>query len=105
MGGVSAQGKAFGFLEGGRGFIAASLGALGVVLFTLVLPNEIETISILKRKEAFQFVIFSAAGFCVSISLLLFFFFKDSEIKETVPKKRMGSLEDIQTALRLPSVH
>lgn len=104
-GGVSAQGKAFGFLEGGRGFIAASLGTLGVVLFARILPNEIETISIFNRKEAFQFVIFSAAVFCVSIALLLFFFFKDSEIKETIPKKRMGSLEDIQTALRLSSVH
>ena len=38
--GVSAQGKAFGFLEGGRGFIAASLGALGVVLFTLDSPQR-----------------------------------------------------------------
>ena len=35
-GGTSKQGKAFGFLEGGRGFVAASIGAIGVYIFSMI---------------------------------------------------------------------
>ena len=34
-GGSDNQGKAFGFLEGGRGFVAASMGAIGVFVFSI----------------------------------------------------------------------
>ena len=45
-GGQAHQGKAFGFLEGGRGFFAASLGTLGVLIFAWVIPSEIGIISL-----------------------------------------------------------
>ena len=32
-GGIDSQGKAFGFLDGGRGLVAALFGTLGVVIF------------------------------------------------------------------------
>ena len=32
-GGTTKQGSAFGFLEGGRGFVAATIGAIGVYIF------------------------------------------------------------------------
>jgi MFS family permease len=51
-GGQAHQGKAFGFLEGGRGFFAASLGTLGVLIFAWVIPSEIGTISLDERQEA-----------------------------------------------------
>ena len=35
-GGLSSQGKAFGFLEGGRGAVAASIGALGIFIFARI---------------------------------------------------------------------
>ena len=49
-GGQAHQGKAFGFLEGGRGFFAASLGTLGVLIFAWVIPSEIGTISLDERQ-------------------------------------------------------
>ena len=40
-GGQAHQGKAFGFLEGGRGFFAASIGTLSVVIFTWAFPLKL----------------------------------------------------------------
>ena len=36
-GGSLSQGKAFGFLDGGRGLVAASISSLGVFIFSFIL--------------------------------------------------------------------
>ena len=40
-GGSLQQGRAFGLLEGGRGIVAATIGALGVLLFSNLLPVDV----------------------------------------------------------------
>ncbi|MDG1014359.1 MAG: MFS transporter, partial [Flavobacteriaceae bacterium] len=45
-GGSKNQGEAFGFLDGGRGLVAASMGTLGVVIFSMFLTNDIELASL-----------------------------------------------------------
>ena len=39
-GGSLSQGKAFGFLDGGRGLVAASISSLGVFIFSFILSQE-----------------------------------------------------------------
>ena len=56
-GGTDNQGQAFGFLDGGRGLVAASMGSLGVLIFSMFLTNDIELSSLIDRKEAFRYVI------------------------------------------------
>ena len=46
-GGAKNQGQAFGFLDGGRGLVAASMGSLGVLIFSFFLTNDIESASLI----------------------------------------------------------
>lgn len=56
-GGDDAQGKAFGILEGGRGLVAAGIGAVGVWLLGSLMPDNADLASDAQRRHAFQMVI------------------------------------------------
>ena len=56
-GGADAQGRAFGILEGGRGLVAASLASVGVALFAVYMPENIDAVSPEARRAAFRYVI------------------------------------------------
>lgn len=57
-GGTFAQGRAFGFLDGGRGLVAAGAASFAVLIFSMLLPTEIEAATELQRKYALQSVIY-----------------------------------------------
>ncbi|NNE36865.1 MAG: MFS transporter [Gammaproteobacteria bacterium] len=57
-GGVLSQGKAFGLLDGGRGFVAAIFASLGVIIFTWLLPETVSTLDDLQRNRGMQHVIY-----------------------------------------------
>ena len=101
-GGLTQQGKAFGFLEGGRGFIAASLGALGVWIFASFLPTAVTDADLSTRKEAFQWVIRIAATFCMLVGVLVYFFLQDGN--NLTKANRSDSITDIKNAFSLPAV-
>ena len=56
-GGHDAQGTAFGILEAGRGFVAASVAALCVALFAWLMPDAVDMATDDERRAAFQAVI------------------------------------------------
>ena len=103
-GGTKQQGKAFGFLEGGRGFVAASIGALGVFIFSLLLPDNIVNASVEERKEAFRYVILFASIMAIVIGILIFLFMEDQN--NSLPKQENDkhSLTSIKKVLKIPSV-
>ena len=74
-GGSDKQGIAFGFLDGGRGLVAALFGTVGVFIFSLFITKDIELTTIEERRLAFKEVITytSIAVFCIGI--VVFFFF------------------------------
>ena len=57
MGGLNSQGRAYGYLDGGRGIVAALIGSISVFIFSISLTNDINSSNILERKEAFKYVI------------------------------------------------
>ena len=59
-GGTNSQGKAFGFLDGGRGLTGGLFSLLGVVVFSFFLSESPEVADLNDRKEAFTYVIYSA---------------------------------------------
>ena len=103
-GGQAHQGKAFGFLEGGRGFFAASIGTLSVVIFTWAIPSEIDIISLAEKQETFQWVILVASVFCAAIGLLLLFSFQDTKEEALGDANGLGSWKDIKKAFSNASV-
>ena len=56
-GGVFSQGKAFGFLDGGRGLVAATFATFSVFAFSYFLPQQDELIKNTDRIYALQIVI------------------------------------------------
>ena len=103
-GGLNRQGKAFGLLEGGRGIVAASIGALGVAVFALFLPEHIQSTSFGDRQNAFRAVILLASSMIIVIGFLVLLFLKNNIIqtKSTVSKK--ASWEKILKVIKIPAV-
>ncbi len=103
-GGTSKQGKAFGFLEGGRGFVAATIGAIGVYIFSIILPENLANALLVERQDAFRYVILFAATLASSVGLLVYFFMKDPEELDAPVKSSVSSLVNIKQVLKIPSI-
>ncbi|MDA8924075.1 MFS transporter [Flavobacteriaceae bacterium] len=102
-GGKKQQGKAFGFLEGGRGIVAASIGTIGVFVFSVVLPKEVIAASFEERQLAFQAVIYATSALVAMVGLLIFFFLTEDETEDHKDIETT-SWNKIKTVLQYPTV-
>ena len=104
-GGDKQQGRAFGYLEAGRGLVAASIGVVGVVVFSFLLPEDLPTASFEERKAAFRYVILFAVALASVVGLIVFFYLNEQETKEevSIPKANNSFSTIIQVA-KIPSV-
>ena len=103
-GGVASQGKAFGFLDGGRGLVGALFGALGVFIFSLVITTDIAEITVIESQQAFKQVILASSGIVVLVGLLVWFFMKlDRSIEKKIILEKI-TWTQIKEVLQLPSV-
>ena len=103
-GGSNNQGQAFAFLDGGRGLVAASMGSLGVLIFSTFLTNDIETANLIERKEAFRYVILFSSFMVFLIGLIVLFFMKTNEKDELKKVISSKSYSNIKTVLKIQSV-
>lgn len=102
-GGANSQGKAFGFLDGGRGLTGALFSLLGVVVFSFFLSDYPADASLEQRKEAFTYVLYSSSVIIILIGILVWFFMKTRDTGEKEILERI-SWEDVKQVLKLPSV-
>ncbi|MEM8999234.1 MAG: MFS transporter [Bacteroidota bacterium] len=102
-GGTNAQGRAFGFLDGGRGLTGALFGLLGVLVFSFFLVEDASVASLLERKHAFTFVIYIASAIIAVIGALVWLFMKTESNDEAALLEKIAVKELVQV-LRLPSV-
>lgn len=103
-GGNTSQGKAFGFLDGGRGLVGAGFGALGVLIFSLFIIDKIETASLANRTEAFNYIVWVTSAIIVSIGIIVWFFLKPSNIEEHKLQLQKISINQIKIVLKIPAV-
>lgn len=75
-GGQSAQGKAFGLLDGGRGIVAAVLSTILVAVFAAYLPADPDQASLAERTLAFQKVIYTSLTYVFVVAVLVLVFLK-----------------------------
>ena len=73
-GGTTSQGKAFGFLDGGRGLVGALFGFMGVLIFSLFINTGVSKTTLYESKEAFRNVILVCSGIVVLVGFLVWFF-------------------------------
>lgn len=102
-GGSNSQGKAFGFLDGGRGLTGALFGLLGVVIFSFFLVEEPDTASLSDRKSAFTYVIYTASIIIILVGYLVWKFMKPQVKEEQILVKKI-TWPEIKEVLKLPSV-
>ena len=101
-GGSKNQGEAFGLLDGGRGLVAASMGTLGVLIFSLFLTNDIELASLSERKNAFRYVILFSSFIVFLTGILVIVLMKSSQ--EGVTNKNASLIPNIKSVLKIQSV-
>lgn len=103
-GGSNSQGKAFGFLDGGRGLVGALFGVMGVLVFSLFISSEISEATISESRIAFKQVIIVSAVIVAIVGILVWFFLKLDEQteKEIILEKITAS--QVKEVLKLPSV-
>jgi nitrate/nitrite transporter NarK len=109
-GGQSKQGIAFGFLDGGRGLVAALFGSVGVLVFSAFITKDIELTSVLERKVAFKQVItYTSFAVCV-VSILVFFFLRklntseEKQIQIGIDKPKTLTLANFKTVMQFKAV-
>ena len=101
-GGSKNQGEAFGLLDGGRGLVAASMGTLGVLIFSLFLTNDIELASLPERKNAFRYVILFSSFIVFLTGILVIVLMKSSQ--EGVTNRNASLIPNIKSILKIQSV-
>jgi nitrate/nitrite transporter NarK len=103
-GGSTSQGKAFGFLDGGRGLVGALFGTIGVIVFSFFLTSDISQISIHESKIAFKQVILISSSLVILVGILVWFFMKLDSKTENELKLDKITFSQIQKVISLPSV-
>jgi MFS family permease len=99
-GGSDRQGKAFGFLDGGRGLVAAGFGSLGLAVLGFFVVGEFEDLPFEERKEAFQYLIWTFSGVVAFVGVIIFFFLKENTSSGSETKEKM-SLKDFPALLKM----
>jgi len=103
-GGSTSQGKAFGFLDGGRGLVGALFGTMGVLIFSFFITSNVAEATISESRAAFKYVILVSSGIVAFVGLLVWFFMKlDSRVEKEMILDKI-TISQIKEVLRLPSV-
>ncbi len=103
-GGADSQGKAFGFLDGGRGLVGALFGALGVLIFSMLMTSEASVVTLSESRAAFKQVILVTSGIVALVGILVWVFMKldrETERKNLLEKITISQVKEV---LCLPSV-
>jgi len=103
-GGSTSQGKAFGYLDGGRGLVGALFGTLGILVFSIFISSEISELSVYESRAAFKQVILVTSGMVTLVGALVWFFMKFDQKNEKEVLIKKITISEIQEVLRLPSV-
>ncbi|NNK72506.1 MAG: MFS transporter [Flavobacteriaceae bacterium] len=103
-GGSNSQGKAFGFLDGGRGLVGALFGAMGVFIFSFFITSDVSTVTVSESRAAFKQVILVSSAIVVLVGILVWFFMKlDRKTEQEIVLEKI-TFSQIKEVLQLPSV-
>jgi len=102
-GGEGFQGRAFGWLEGGRGAVAALLGTITFLIFSWFSEDVLGDGSAANGIHAFQLVIITTSGFILISGILVWLFVP---VGSTSPSVRQSKavIHDVIKLLRNPSI-
>ncbi|MAC93238.1 MAG: MFS transporter [Flavobacteriaceae bacterium] len=103
-GGTKNQGQAFGFLDGGRGIVAALMGSIGVFIYSLFLEVNLQDASIIERQDAFRYVILFASFIIAIVGIIIYFKLNIKPEEKQIKISSSHSFKNIIAVLKLESV-
>lgn len=103
-GSSTAQGRAFGLLEGGRGLLTALLASLSLAVFAAWLPTEAAATTLKQRADALLQIIWIFTGVIVGVALLVWFWVPENEPAGEAGSERKLTLEGMRRVWRMPAV-
>ena len=103
-GGAKNQGIAFGFLDGGRGLVAAVLSSVGILIFAHYIRDATD-LTLSERREAFKGVLVFTSVFVGGIGILVFFFLdKNGEPDTSTDASQVFVWSDFMKVMKMPPV-
>lgn len=103
-GGRSSQGRAFGFLDGGRGLTAASFASGSVIIFSLLLPSDAGLATLKERTAALKQIITIFTLMVFLAALLVWILVPDRIASDVNKSSNRLSLEGIRKILPMPTL-
>ena len=105
-GGSNKQGIAFGFLDGGRGLVAALFGSAGVLIFSLFITKDIELTSIEERRIAFKEVVRYTSIAVMLIGFIVFWLlkFNEEEDVKTEQNAKLLTLDNFKIVMKYRAI-
>ncbi len=103
-GGRTRQGQAYGFLDGGRGLLAALLASVTVAVFAALLPADVGSATAAERDAAFGQIIWIFTGLTLAIALLVWIVVPDTDARDASGSRPRLTLEGVRGASRMPTV-
>lgn len=103
-GGANSQGRAFGFLDGGRGLVGALFGTMGILIFSIFITSEIAEATMTESRAAFRYVILVSSGIVVVVGFLVWFFMRMDKASEKAIILDKITVSQIKEVLKLPAV-
>lgn len=102
-GGEDEQGRAFGFLDGGRGLLAASMGSIMVLLFAGLLPADSNAATLAEKTDALRRIILVLSGMTFAAAVLVMFAIPHRDPSETAAGEPL-SLRGVARVAAMPTV-
>ena len=100
IGGVKMQGKTFSFLDGGRGIVASSIGLIGVLIFSILITEDVSSLTLSEKQEVFKYVIGASSLIVFIIGIVVYTYLK-IELKDD---EKIGNIKSLLELAKLKSV-
>ena len=100
IGGVKMQGKTFSFLDGGRGVVASSIGLIGVLIFSVLITEDVSSLTLSEKQEVFKYVIGASSLIVFIIGIVVYTYLK-IELKDD---EKIGNIKSLLELAKLKSV-
>jgi len=99
-GGVHTQGRAYGFLDGGRGLFAALLASISVLIFASLLPAEVTSATMEQRIAALKQIIWIFTGLVLFVALLVWLIVPENDPMAKASDHQKLTLNGVRLLLR-----
>ena len=100
IGGVKMQGKTFSFLDGGRGVVASSIGLIGVLIFSVLITEDVSSLTLSEKQEVFKYVIGASSLIVFVIGIVVYVYLK-IELKDD---EKIGNIKSLIELAKFKSV-